>query len=174
MASRRRVGEFELIARYFAPLARSFAGAGGLESDNAFLPADARHDIAVKTDTIVSGVHFLGDESPRRVAAKALRVCLSDLAAGGASRSPINCRLPSKDGRRWVAFARRRPISSATASLCGGDIVVPGRSPSPLPPSAGYRRAGDWDAPARGPATSSGRAERSATGRSGFWLHAAN
>ena len=73
MARPRRIGEFELIARYFAPLARSFAGAGNLQSDNAFLAADARHDLVVKTDTIVAGVHFLADEQPRRVAAKALR-----------------------------------------------------------------------------------------------------
>ena len=37
MARSGRIGEFELIARYFAPLARGFEGAGGLESDNAFL-----------------------------------------------------------------------------------------------------------------------------------------
>jgi len=34
VARARRVGEFELIARYFAPLARAFEGAGGLKSDN--------------------------------------------------------------------------------------------------------------------------------------------
>ena len=39
MARVRRLGEFDLIARYFAPLAAGFAGAGGLRSDNAFLPA---------------------------------------------------------------------------------------------------------------------------------------
>ena len=44
---RRRIGEFELIARYFAPLAKSFPGAGGLLSDNAFLPSDARRDLVV-------------------------------------------------------------------------------------------------------------------------------
>jgi thiamine-monophosphate kinase len=49
--ARRRIGEFELIARYFAPLAKGFAGAGGLKSDNAFLPptparprGEDRHD----------------------------------------------------------------------------------------------------------------------------------
>ena len=30
MARVRRLGEFDLIARYFAPLAAGFAGAGGL------------------------------------------------------------------------------------------------------------------------------------------------
>src|ERR1700761_4244987 len=74
MARRGRIGEFELIARYFAPLAKGFAGARGLKSDNAFLVADGRHDLVVKTDTIVSGVHFLVDEKPERIAAKALRV----------------------------------------------------------------------------------------------------
>ena len=84
MARSGRIGEFELIARYFAPLARGFKGAGGLKSDNAFLAADPKHDLVVKTDTVVAGVHFLADEKPQIVAAKALRVCLSDLAAGGA------------------------------------------------------------------------------------------
>src|SRR5689334_7083617 len=105
MSSRRRVGEFELIARYFAPLARTFAGAGGLESDNAFLAADARHDTAVKTDTVVCGVHFLEDETPQRAAAKALRVCLSDLAAGGAVplAYQLSLALPKGWTERWVA-----------------------------------------------------------------------
>jgi thiamine-monophosphate kinase len=134
MASRRRVGEFELIARYFAPLARSFAGAGGLESDNAFLPADARHDIAVKTDTVVSGVHFLGDEAPQRVAAKALRVCLSDLAAGGATplAYQLSLALPKGWQERWVAaFARGLAADQRRYGmvLCGGDTVV---TPGPL------------------------------------------
>jgi thiamine-monophosphate kinase len=105
----RRIGEFELIARYFAPLAKGFKGARGLKSDNAFLAADARHDLAVKTDTIVSSVHFLADEKPERVAARALRVCLSDLAAGGAVPFAYQLSLSLAKGwtERWVAgFAR--------------------------------------------------------------------
>ena len=134
MASRRRIGEFELIARHFAPLARAFAGAGGLESDNAYLPADGRHDIAVKTDTIVSGVHFLDDESPDRVAAKALRVCLSDLAAGGAKPLAYQLSLALNRGwqERWVAgFARGLAADQRRYGivLCGGDTVV---TPGPL------------------------------------------
>ncbi len=134
MAPRPRVGEFELIARYFAPLARTFAGAGSLESDNAFLPADSRHDIAVKTDTIVSGVHFLADERPERVAAKALRVCLSDLAAGGASPFvyQMSLALPRGWQERWVAgFARGLAADQRRYRivLCGGDTVV---MPGPL------------------------------------------
>ena len=134
MVSRRRAGEFELIARYFAPLARTFSGAGGLASDNAFLPADARHDTAVKTDTIVAGVHFLANETPERVAAKALRVCLSDLAAGGAAplAYQLSLALPKGWQERWVAhFARGLAADQRRYGivLCGGDTVV---TPGPL------------------------------------------
>lgn len=133
MARTGRIGEFELIARYFAPLARGFAGAGGLESDNAFLPADARHDLVVKTDTVVSGVHFLADEKPAFVAAKALRVCLSDLSAGGAQPFTYQLSLSLVRGwtERWIAaFARGLAADQRRYGivLCGGDTVV---SPGP-------------------------------------------
>ena len=149
MARGGRIGEFELIARYFAPLARSFKGAGGLESDNAFLPADPKNDLVVKTDTIVSGVHFLADEKPEIVAAKALRVCLSDLAAGGATpfTYQLSLSLAEAAGRRAGSRASPagwRPISAATASCCAAATRWSrrDRSPSPSPPSAACRAAG--------------------------------
>ncbi len=134
MARIRRIGEFELIARYFAPLARGFKGAGGLKSDNAFLPADPARDLVVKTDTVVSGVHFLADEKPEFVAAKALRVCLSDLAAGGAEpfTYQLSLSLPKGWKEGWVAgFARGLAADQRRYGivLCGGDTVV---SPGPL------------------------------------------
>ena len=134
MARTRRIGEFELIARYFAPLARTFAGAGNLQSDNAFLAADARHDLVVKTDTIVAGVHFLADEKPQRVAAKALRACLSDLAAGGAAPFvyQLSLALPTHWTEKWLAsFAKGLAGDQRRYGivLCGGDTVV---TPGPL------------------------------------------
>ncbi len=129
-----RLGEFEMIARYFAPLAKGFAGAGGLKSDNAFLPADARRDLVVKTDTVVAGVHFLANEKPDWVAAKALRVCLSDLAAGGSTPFVYQLSLSLQKGwrREWVAgFVRGLAADQRRYGivLCGGDTVV---SPGPL------------------------------------------
>ena len=126
--ARRRIGGFELIARYFAPLARSFAGARGLESDNAFLAADPRHDLVVKTDTIVAGVHFLADEKPELVAQRALRVCLSDLAAGGATPYVYQLALSLTRGwtERWIAgFARGLGADQRRFGivLCGGDTT---------------------------------------------------
>jgi thiamine-monophosphate kinase len=129
----RRIGEFELIARYFAPLAKGFRGARGLKSDNAFLAADARHDLVVKTDTIVSGVHFLAKEKPERVASRALRVCLSDLAAGGAT--PFAYQLALSLGRgwseRWVAGLARGLAADQRryrVAMSGGDTT---QSPGP-------------------------------------------
>lgn len=132
--ARAKPGEFQLIARYFAPLARSFAGADGLRSDNAFLAADGKHDLVVKTDTVVAGVHFLADERPEFVAAKALRVCLSDLAAGGAEPHAyqLSIALPPDWSERWIArFARGLAADQRRYGivLCGGDTV---RTPGPL------------------------------------------
>jgi thiamine-monophosphate kinase len=126
--ARRRIGEFELIARYFAPLAKGFAGARGLESDNAFLSADPRHDLVVKTDTVVAGVHFLADEKPELVAQRALRVCLSDLAAGGATPYVYQLSLSLARGwtERWIAgFARGLAADQRRFGimLCGGDTT---------------------------------------------------
>jgi len=134
MPVRRRIGEFELIARYFAPLAKGFDGARGLLSDNAFLAADARRDLVVKTDTVVAGVHFLPDERPELVAAKALRVCLSDLAAGGSVPFVFQLSLSLNRGwnERWVARFSRGLAGEQKRygiTLCGGDTVV---SPGPL------------------------------------------
>src|ERR1051325_2313719 len=105
----RRIGEFQLIARYFAPLAKGFRGARGLKSDYAFLSADSRHVLVVKTDTILAGVHFLADEKPELIGARALRVCLSDLAAGGAApfAYQLSLSLTRNWQERWIAgFAR--------------------------------------------------------------------
>ncbi|MBR2817839.1 MAG: thiamine-phosphate kinase [Reyranella sp.] len=134
MAPRRRIGEFELIARYFAPLARDFPGAGGLKSDNAVFSADPRRDLVVKTDMVVSGVHFLPDEQPQTIAAKALRVCLSDLAAGGATPHAyqLALALASDWKESWIAaFARGLAADQRRygVSLSGGDTVV---TPGPL------------------------------------------
>ncbi len=132
MARDKRRGEFELIARYFAPLARGFAGARGLQSDNAFIAGDARHDLVIKTDAIVSGVHFLPDEKPELVAQRALRVCLSDLAAGGATPYvyQLALSLARDTSERWIArFARGLAADQRRygIALCGGDTsATPG------------------------------------------------
>lgn len=76
------IGEFELIARVFAPLAAD--GALGLTDDAAFYRPRPGRDLVLTKDEVVSGVHFFADDPWDAVARKALRVNLSDLAAKGA------------------------------------------------------------------------------------------
>ena len=80
---RLRLGEFGIIARYFAPLATDSA-ALGLRDDSAVLRPPEGQEIVLSCDTIVEGVHFRKDDPPYTIAHKALAVNLSDLAAKGA------------------------------------------------------------------------------------------
>jgi thiamine-monophosphate kinase len=79
-----RLGEFELIARFFAPLSEKMPGAFGLRDDVALIDVGAGCQLVAKTDAVIAGVHFRLDDPPEDVARKALRVNLSDLASKGA------------------------------------------------------------------------------------------
>ncbi|MCP5411120.1 MAG: thiamine-phosphate kinase [Alphaproteobacteria bacterium] len=116
--------EFEIIARYFAPLAGE--GAFGLGDDAAVLPLLAGHDLAVTTDAIAAGTDFFADDPPGTVAQKALRVNLSDLAAKGAAPAAylLNLTLPRDVGEDWLAdFAQglKQDQAEFAVSLLGGD-----------------------------------------------------
>ncbi|MEX0809730.1 MAG: thiamine-phosphate kinase [Dongiaceae bacterium] len=80
----KRPGEFDLIAKYFAPLAAGMPGAAGLGNDGATFGPNPGHEIVVTVDALTEGVHFLPDDPPGDIARKMLRVNLSDLAAMGA------------------------------------------------------------------------------------------
>ncbi|PXW95821.1 thiamine-monophosphate kinase [Sphaerotilus hippei] len=76
------LGEFDLIARYFdRPVRRSPLGIG---DDCALLAPSPGMQLAVSTDMLVEGRHFLSTVAPDRLGHKALAVNLSDLAACGA------------------------------------------------------------------------------------------
>jgi len=81
--------EFALIARYFARPAPS--GMLGPGDDCALLSVPDGHELAVATDMLLEGRHFLPDIDPADLAYKALAVNLSDLAAMGAQ--PLGCLL---------------------------------------------------------------------------------
>ena len=77
------MNEFELIQRYFArPAKRALLGVG---DDCALLRPDAGLDLAVTTDMLIEGRHFLPGAEPRALGHQALAVNLSDLAAMGAT-----------------------------------------------------------------------------------------
>ncbi len=126
------LGEDDLIARCFAPLAG--AGGLGLMDDVALLRPAAGQDLVVTTDALVAGVHFFPDDPPGSIAAKCLAVNLSDLAAKAAEPLgfTLALALPGEWTVGWVdAFARGLGDAAAAGGcpLLGGDTV---RTPGPL------------------------------------------
>ncbi len=95
-------GEFTLIDKYFArPTPSAVLGPG---DDCALLqPGPGKH-LAITTDMLVAGTHFLPDTNPRNLGWKALAVNLSDLAAMGATPRWVTLAgaLPSLD-EAWIA-----------------------------------------------------------------------
>jgi thiamine-monophosphate kinase len=77
------LGEFDLIARYFTrPPRRALLGVG---DDCALLAPTPGQQLAVSSDLLVEGRHFLSSVAPDALGHKSLAVNLSDLAACGAS-----------------------------------------------------------------------------------------
>lgn len=97
-------GEFELIDRIFAPLARGFPGAFDLKDDVAILEPRAGLELVLKTDSTIEGVHFLHDDPPETIAQKALRRVLSDIAAKGAAPEVylLALALPRAISKSWI------------------------------------------------------------------------
>ncbi|QOL24396.1 thiamine-phosphate kinase [Thalassotalea sp. LPB0316] len=96
--------EFELIKRYFTEqVVKRKEVTLGIGDDCALILPPQNQEIAITTDTLVSGVHFPENTSPRAIGHKAIAVNLSDLAAMGAEPSwvSIAITLPTID-QAWV------------------------------------------------------------------------
>ncbi|MDG3087322.1 thiamine-phosphate kinase [Vibrio hannami] len=79
-------GEFSLIDKYFSNRQSQRKDVQlSLGDDCAIVQAPEHVRIAISTDTLVAGTHFLQDANPAWVAHKALTANLSDLAAMGAT-----------------------------------------------------------------------------------------
>ncbi|WP_186420723.1 thiamine-phosphate kinase [Bosea sp. CS1GBMeth4] len=132
MAGPQPPGEFELIARYFAPIAGS--GGLGLIDDAALLRPARGYELVVTADALVAGVHFFADDPPASIGRKALGVNLSDLAAKGARPDGfvLTLALPKGWTEDWLAgFARGLAAMAGEGGcpLIGGDTVA---TPGPL------------------------------------------
>lgn len=115
--------EFDLIRRYFAPLATS-PGADGLRDDVAEIAPGL---IATK-DAIVEGIHFLPDDPLETVAQKLVRVNVSDIIAKGGKPDAALLALVWPKGRpheQLEDFARglRKDLDRWGAHLVGGDTT---------------------------------------------------
>jgi thiamine-monophosphate kinase len=81
------MGEFDLIDQYFSRAAaerRSEGVALGIGDDCALLAPRAGMQLAISSDMLIEGRHFLSTVSSEALGHKALAVNLSDLAACGA------------------------------------------------------------------------------------------
>ena len=117
--------EFELIRRYFTRPART--AALGVGDDCALVRAPTGLVVAVTTDMLVEGTHFLPGADARRLGHKSLAVNLSDLAAMGADPRwfLLALCLPDADEAWLAAFADGMfALADAHAiELIGGDTT---------------------------------------------------
>ena len=120
------LGEFDLIRRYFErPVRRAALGVG---DDCALLTLSPGMQLAVSTDMLVEGRHFLSTVPTRRLGHKALAVNLSDLAACGARplAFTLALSLPRAD-ETFVAGLAEGLFALAEAhdiELVGGDTTA--------------------------------------------------
>ncbi len=121
-------GEFSLIARYFD---RSRSNRHdvelGIGDDCALLIVPEKQMLAISTDTLVSGIHFLPDIDPVDLGHKALAVNLSDLAAMGADPAwlTLALTLPEVDESWLAAFSESlfAQMDYYDMQLIGGDTT---------------------------------------------------
>lgn len=119
------MGEFDLIERFFQrPARRAVLGVG---DDCALIQPSAGQQLAISTDMLVEGRHFLSTVDPARLGHKALAVNLSDLAACGAHpvAFTLALALPRAD-HHWLEGFSRGLLALADAHGCeliGGDTT---------------------------------------------------
>ena len=119
------MGEFELIDRYFKRPARR--AALGVGDDCALLAPAPGMQLAVSSDMLIEGRHFLSTVDPFKLGHKALAVNLSDLAACGAKPLAFTLALavPQAD-EAWLEGFSRGLFALADAHDCeliGGDTT---------------------------------------------------
>ncbi|MBL8517985.1 MAG: thiamine-phosphate kinase [Betaproteobacteria bacterium] len=121
--------EFELIARHFTRRAGDLRDgiALGIGDDCALLRSTEGCELAISTDTLVSGVHFFPDVDPARLGRKALAVNLSDLAAMGSAPRwfTLALTLPAIDHAWLAAFSKGlfELADLANIRIVGGDTT---------------------------------------------------
>ena len=120
-----QIGEFELIERFFKrPARRALLGIG---DDCALIAPTPGSPLAVSSDMLVEGRHFLTTVAPDRLGHKSLAVNLSDLAACGARPLgfTLALALPQADEAFLEPFARGllALADEHDCELIGGDTT---------------------------------------------------
>jgi thiamine-monophosphate kinase len=122
------LGEFEIIARYFARAPSRDDVLLGVGDDAALLAPPPDQALVAAVDTLVEGRHFLPGTPADAVGHNALAVNLSDLAAMGAEPAwaLLSLSLPDPDERWLDGFARgfHQLAARHGVDLVGGDTVA--------------------------------------------------
>jgi thiamine-monophosphate kinase len=151
-------GEFSLIARYFDRVKNARRDVEtGIGDDCALLNVPEKQTLAISTDTLVSGIHFLPDIDPADLAYKALAVNVSDLAAMGADPAwlTLALTLPNVDEVWLKAFSDSlfEQLNYYDMQLIGGDTTrgplamtlgIHGYVPAGRAIKRSGARPGDW------------------------------
>lgn len=121
-------GEFDVINRYFNRFRTSRQDVQlGIGDDCALLTVGEKQLLAVSTDTLVEGIHFLKTISPADLGYKALAVNLSDLAAMGADPAWVSLALTLPEVKAdWLeAFSDSlfEQLNYYGMQLIGGDTT---------------------------------------------------
>lgn len=151
-------GEFDLIARYFNRVRTARRDVElGIGDDCALLTVADKQLLAISTDTLVAGVHFLPSIDPADLAYKALAVNLSDLAAMGADPAWVSLALtlPKVDADWLAAYSDSlfEQLDYYDMQLIGGDttcgplsmtLTIQGLVPAGRALRRDGARIGDW------------------------------
>ncbi|GAD78370.1 thiamine-phosphate kinase [Vibrio ezurae] len=121
-------GEFDLINKYFTHQQVTRSDVALSQGDDcALLVAPANTHIAVSTDSLIAGTHFLEHANPQWVGHKALASNISDLAAMGAEPAWVSMAitLPSPDDDWLEGFCKGffELANAHDLQLIGGDTT---------------------------------------------------
>ena len=121
------MGEFDLIKRYFSRKSLQNEVILSVGDDCAITSISAGYQLAITTDTLVEGTHFLPSISPAALAYKSVAVNLSDLAAMGATPTWVSLALTLPEIKEaWLAeFSQSlfAILDRYGVSLIGGDTT---------------------------------------------------
>ncbi|EIG23431.1 thiamine-phosphate kinase [Haemophilus paraphrohaemolyticus] len=121
------MGEFDLIKRYFSRKSLQNDVSLSVGDDCAITSIPSGYQLAITTDTLVEGTHFLPSISPADLAYKSVAVNLSDLAAMGATPTWMSLALTLPEIKEaWLAeFSQSlfAILDRYSVSLIGGDTT---------------------------------------------------
>ena len=139
------IGEDGMLKRFAAFLPAGGSLRVGPGDDCAVVRVeDTAHDLLLKTDCVVEGVHFEPSTPPEKVGRKALARALSDIAAmgGQADHALVTLVLPAATAVAWVDafYAGLDALATTTGTrVAGGELA---RMPAAGPAVASIALAG--------------------------------